>query len=336
MMYTDLSDGQQLTMLTQVGEHLNQDLQTIEKDWWVTQVLRVLFSLPYAEHMSFKGGTSLSKAWNLINRFSEDIDIAVSREYLGFAGELSRTQVSDKLRRAACTFVRETLQDDVRNGLLALGIGADKFTVRVNITSVTTVDPEVIYVDYQSGLPQSEYIAHTVKIEVSGRSMHDPVESVALRSLIDQYLPQTKIAMPAFDASVVVPERTFLEKVMLLHEEFAKPIAEVRTERMSRHLYDLERMMRTDIMDKALADEQLYRTVLEHRRKFVGLKGFDYDTLYPQTLSLRIPAEVLPLWKQDYETMQKTMIYGDSLPFDELLARINDLNVRIGALPFTK
>ena len=336
MMYTDLFVGQQLTILTQVGEHLNQDLQTIEKDWWVTQVLRVLFSLPYAKYMSFKGGTSLSKAWNLVDRFSEDIDIAISREYLGFDGELSRTQVSDKLRRAACTFVRETLQNDVRNGLLALGIGADKFTVRVNITSVSTVDPEVIYVDYQSGLPQSEYIAHTVKIEVSGRSMHDPIDSVPLCSLIDQYLPQTKIAMPAFEASVVVPERTFLEKVMLIHEEFAKPIAEVRTERMSRHLYDLERMMRTDIMDKALADEQLYRTVVEHRRKFIGLKGFDYDTLYPQTLSLCIPAEVLPKWKQDYETMQKTMIYGDSLPFDELLTRISQLNARISSLPFTK
>ena len=336
MMYTDLFVGQQLTILTQVGEHLNQDLQTIEKDWWVTQVLRVLFSLPYAKYMSFKGGTSLSKAWNLVERFSEDIDIAVSREYLGFDGELSRTQVSDKLRRAACTFVRETLQNDVRNGLLALGIGADKFTVRVNITSVSTVDPEVIYVDYQSGLPQSEYIAHTVKIEVSGRSMHDPIDSVPLCSLIDQYLPQTKIAMPAFEASVVVPERTFLEKVMLIHEEFAKPIAEVRTERMSRHLYDLERMMRTDIMDKALADEQLYRTVVEHRRKFIGLKGFDYDTLYPQTLSLCIPAKVLPKWKQDYETMQKTMIYGDSLPFDELLTRISQLNARISSLPFTK
>lgn len=336
MTYSSLTSEQQLTILNQVNALTGQEPQNIEKDWWVTQVLRVLFSLPYAKYMSFKGGTSLSKAWNLINRFSEDIDIAVSREYLGFAGELSRTQVSDKLRRAACTFVRETLRNDVRNGLLALGIGADKFTVRVNITSVSTVDPEVIYVDYQSGLPQSEYIAHTVKIEVSGRSMHDSVDSVALRSLIDQYLPQTKIVMSSFDANVVIPKRTFIEKVMLLHEEFAKPIAEVRTERMSRHLYDLERMMRTDIMDKALTDEQLYRAVLEHRRKFIGLKGFDYDTLYPKTLSLHIPTKILPLWKQDYEAMQKTMIYGDSLPFNELLARINELNTRINALPFAK
>ena len=79
---------------------------------------RALFSLPYAKELSFKGGTSLSKAWKLIDRFSEDIDIAVSREYLGFGGELSKTQISDKLRRAACSFVREKLQNDLRGQLL--------------------------------------------------------------------------------------------------------------------------------------------------------------------------------------------------------------------------
>ena len=73
-------------------------------------MLKAIFSLPYAEHLSFKGGTSLSKCWHLIERFSEDVDIAISREFLGFSGELSRTQVSDKLRRAACSFVRETMQ----------------------------------------------------------------------------------------------------------------------------------------------------------------------------------------------------------------------------------
>ena len=78
----------------------------VEKDWWVTAVLRVLFSLPYAEHLSFKGGTSLSKCWNLIERFSEDIDIAINREYLGFQGTLSKTQIRDRLRRASCAFVR--------------------------------------------------------------------------------------------------------------------------------------------------------------------------------------------------------------------------------------
>ena len=88
--------------------------QIIEKDWWVSAVMRALFALPYANQMSFKGGTSLSKCWGLIDRFSEDIDIAVAREFLGYGGELSRTQISDKLRRASCYFVREKLQFDIR------------------------------------------------------------------------------------------------------------------------------------------------------------------------------------------------------------------------------
>ena len=336
MIYTDLSPQQQLGILDQVNAKTGQYHQTIEKDWWVTQVLRVLFVQPYAEHLSFKGGTSLSKAWHIIERFSEDIDIALSREYLGFSGELSRTQVSDKLRRAACSFVREKMQNDVRKGLIALGITEDKFKVYVNITPVSTTDPEVIHIDYQSILPDSEYIAHTVKVEVSGRSMHEPVRSVELQSQIDYYLPQVKIAEPPFAVSVVLPERTFLEKVMLLHEEFKKPVADVRTERMSRHLYDLERMLHTGIAERALHNEQLYRAVVEHRRKFVGLKGFDYDTLYPQFLSLEIPEDMVPLWRKDYENMRQSMIYGPSVPFDEMMQEIRQLNEQIRQLPYRK
>lgn len=336
MIFTDLSDQGMVQILDQVNGRTNSDQQTIEKDWWVTQVLRVIFSRPYAEHLSFKGGTSLSKAWNIIERFSEDIDIAISREYLGFAGELSRTQVSDKLRRAACSFVREKMQNDVREGLIAMGIAPDKFSVHVNITPISTMDPEVIYVDYQSVLPNSEYIAHTVKVEVSGRSMHEPVQTVALQSQIDTILPQSAIVQPAFNVSVVVPERTFLEKVMLLHEEFAKPQTDIRTSRMSRHLYDIYCMLHTDIAERALDNEQLYRSIVEHRRKFIGLKGFDYDTLYPQSLSLEIPADVLPLWRKDYENMQSSMIYGESVPLDELLEEMRQLNDRIRQLPYCK
>lgn len=334
MIFTDLSNQGMVQILDQVNGRTNSDQQTIEKDWWVTQVLRVLFSQPYAEHLSFKGGTSLSKAWNIIERFSEDIDIAISREYLGFAGELSRTQVSDKLRRAACSFVREKMQNDVREGLIAMGIAPDKFSVHVNITPITTTDPEVIYVDYQSVLPNSEYIAHTVKVEVSGRSMHDPVQTVALQSQIDTILPQSAIVQPAFNVSVVVPERTFLEKVMLLHEEFAKPQTDIRTSRMSRHLYDIYCMLHTDIAERALDNEQLYRSIVEHRRKFINLRDFDYGTLYPATLSILPSASVADLWRKDYENMQKTMIYGNSPSYEQLLKRLAELQKEIKMLPY--
>ena len=336
MKYTDLTEVQQQELLMQANIATRIQKKNIEKDWWVTQVLKAIFALPYAEHLSFKGGTSLSKAWNIIERFSEDIDIAISREYLGFAGELSRTQVSDKLRRAACSFVREKLSADIKKQLIANGISEDLFSVHVNITSVSTVDPEVVYIEYKSLFPFDDYVQNTVKVEVGGRSMFEPLQSVMLSSIIDETFPNAAFVEPAFPVNVVRPERTFLEKVMLLHEEFAKPMAEVRTERMSRHLYDLERMLHTDIAEHALNDEKLYRAVVEHRRKFVNLKGFDYDTLYPQYLSLDIPADVLPLWRKDYENMQGSMIYGKSVPFDELLTEIRQLNARIRQLPYTK
>lgn len=303
--------------------------QIIEKDWWVSAVMRALFALPYADQMSFKGGTSLSKCWNVINRFSEDIDIAVNREFLGYGGELSRTQVSDKLRRAACTFVRERLQNDLRDKMIEQGVPADKFSVEVDITSVTTVDPEVINVRYDSLYPMLSYIRNAVKIEVSGRSMSEPLENVSLRSMIEDAFPDTKFAEAKFTVPAVKPERTFLEKVCLLHEEFRKEVAEVRVDRMSRHLYDIAMMLKTDIADRALADKQLFESIVEHRRKFIGLKGFDYSTLCADKISIVPPEEVIDKWKEDYIQMCNSMMYGKYPSFDEVIADIRALNSRL-------
>ena len=326
MKYVDLSKELQLQVLEQTRSTEGLDQQVIEKDWWVTQVLRALFDLPYSEHLSFKGGTSLSKCWGLIERFSEDIDIGISREFLGFEGELSKTQVSDKLRRAACTFVRERLQHDVLNKMVDNGINPDLFEVSVDITPVTTTDPEIILVTYKSALPTSEYIRHAVKIEVSGRSMREPVVEHNICSMIDTAFPETSFAESPFKVWAVTPHRTFLEKMFLLHEEFAKPTEEIRAERMSRHMYDLERMMRTPIAEEALKDTALYNAVIEHRRKFIGLRGFDYNTLQPATLNILPPTpEIEQLWREDYRRMQDTMIYGESVGFDELKYRLNAL-----------
>lgn len=334
MKYTDLSADEQREVIQRVQAENRLQLQIIEKDWWVTTVLRALFSLPYSEHISFKGGTNLSKCWNLIERFSEDADIAIDREYLGFGGTLSKTQISDKLRRAACSFVRETLQYDLIDKLIENGISADKFKVNVNITPITTTDPEIIEVEYKSVFNTLPYIRSKVIIEVSGRSMNEPIAIVGLSSFIDNVFTNAPFAEPKFEVRAVVPERTFLEKLFLLHEEFSKPSDLVRTERMSRHLYDIAQIMNTPIAEKALSDANLYKTVIEHRRMFIGLKGFDYSTLLPQTLSIVPQGEIRKQWKEDYKVMQETMIYGDSPSFDELIIKIQALNDRIRQLNY--
>jgi len=167
------------------------------------------------------------------------------------------------------------------------------------------------------------YIRSKVIVEVSGRSMSEPVTPVRLRSFIDEVFTQAPFTEPDFEVRAVVPQRTFLEKIFLLHEEFSKPKELIRTERMSRHLYDIGQIMDTPIAEEALRDKELYQSVIEHRRIFIGLRGFDYTTLQPGTLHIVPPEDVYESWKQDYEIMQETMIYGDSLPFDKLVKKFS-------------
>ena len=336
MKFIDLSKEDRTDVLDRVSTELNiRQREVIEKDWWVTAVLRTMYSLPYAQHLSFKGGTSLSKCWHLVDRFSEDIDITIDREYLGFSGTLSKTQISDKLRRATCSFVRETMQHDIAEQLHKNGIAKNKFQVNVDITHITTTDPETININYDSVLTFSIdggnglYVLPKVKVEVSGRSMNEPVNEVPLESMIDQVYPKAPFAEPKFNVRAVLPERTFLEKLFLLHEEFAKPKDLIRVERMSRHIYDIGQMLKTPIVEKAIHNEQLYRQVVEHRRKFIGLHGFDYDTLYPDSLNIVPPETIIEQWKADYENMRLHMIYGESVSFEELINNLRDLNDRI-------
>ncbi len=332
MIFTDLAADDRRDIIDYVSDKTGLSRAVIEKDWWVTAVLRAVFSLPYSDNISFKGGTNLSKCWNLINRMSEDIDIAISREYLGFSGELSKNQISDKLRRASCTFVRKIMINDVCDALKSQGIHSDLITVSVHETSVSTVDPETIYIAYKPIFGGNEYVLPQVKIEVSGRSMSEPVTQVSVRSYISDNLPKLTFEDYPVVVNAVIPQRTFLEKLFLLHEEFAKPSSEIRIERMSRHLYDVHRIIQTDIANEALADDDLYDSVIEHRRKFIGLKGFDYDTLRRSSLKVVPAGEIRDRWETDYKNTVMNMVMGPAPSFDEIITELEVLNERINKM----
>jgi len=336
MKFVELSQEQRQIVFTQAAAQTGINVNLIEKDWWICQVLAALFKLPSDEHTSFKGGTSLSKCWKLIDRISEDIDIGIDREYLGFSGMLSKTQISDKLRRVACSFVRDKLQYELQDALVKEGIPEEMFKIHVNITSVTTTDPEIIEVEYPSFFETNPYIRNVVRIEVSGRSMSEPMQVVTLKPIIDEVFPDSRWEKNSFNVRAVLPERTFLEKIFLLHEEFSKPTENIRVERMSRHMYDIGQMLHTPIVERALNDEQLYRQVIQHRKTFIGLRGFDYDSLFPSSLSILPPETVKDAWRSDYEQMRLHMIYGESIPFDKLIEQLKVLNDHIRQLEYQK
>jgi len=332
MEFLKLSELEKQEVFRQIRNQIFLNEIAIEKDWCVTTILHALFSLPYADNFSFKGGTSLSKCYNLIERFSEDVDIAINREYFGFFGDkFTIRQVSKELRKATCKFIRNTLQFDLANQMQAIGIPSEMFSVKMNITPATTIDPEKVFVEYKSIFNANPYIKNTVILEIGGRSMKEPLQKVEIQSFVDSYFPQAIFSENSFEINAVAPERTFLEKICLLHEGFAKPSEQVRVERMSRHLYDIVRILDTPIAEKALNNADLCKSIIAHRRMFIAMKDFDYNTLFPTTINIIPPENVMAQWEEDYNKMQ-TMIYGESLPFDQLIDKIKQLNERINSI----
>lgn len=155
--------------------------------------------------------------------------------------------------------------------------------------------------------------------------MDEPVEEKTLRSFMADVLKEEEDVEVRFPT--VVPTRTFLEKIFLLHEEFQKE--NPRSKRMSRHLYDIEKIMDTDF-GKSIADRELYDSVVKHRSVFNKVEGIDYDLHNPSTLSFIPPETIIKEWEKDYQSMQNHFIYEErSLSFDELIKRLEELTARI-------
>lgn len=327
-----LTDEQRTATLVRAQLLTNIIPKAIEKDWWVTLTLKALFQSAYAKHLVFKGGTSLSKCWKLINRFSEDIDIALDPEAFGMKYEETPTKsYLDRLKRKGCTFTSTTLKDELANQLTRLGVPAG--TVMVEAEPIPEkfpdTDPQVLYVKYKSLYDPNPYIADQVKIEVSVRSLKTPFTTRPVLSILSEYFPNPAYAETAFKVAVVEPRKTFLEKAFLLHEEFGKPDkSKIRSERMSRHFYDLVTNMSKGIDKQALADHELYNYLINHRQGYMRISWVNYGTMDHSTISFLPPAEVLELYRQDYETMRQNMIYEEAIPFDDIIEQLKILQGR--------
>ena len=158
--------------------------------------------------------------------------------------------------------------------------------------------------------------------------MTEPSEEKEIISWIDKQYPDLSFSEKAFKVEVVLPKRTFIEKVLLLHEEFSKPTQKIRTHRLTRHLYDLEKMMDTEHGKEAVKDNELFNEIVEHRKKVTPLRDIDYSSHKKGSLYILPPNEVIKDWESDYKTMQENMISGNSLKWKELMKRIKEIQDR--------
>lgn len=324
-----LNNEQRRASLEQAALNAGMQVKAVEKDWWVTLTLKALFTSKYKDYMIFKGGTSLSKCWKLIERFSEDIDIGLDSSAFGIKYKENPTgRFVKQLKKAGCDFTSNELKADLEKQFKALGVskGIIKIEAAPVRTDMPDTDPQTLFVHYPSLFDADKYMADVVKIEVSVRSMKEPFSIVPVQSLLTEYFPNAAYPETPFGVTVVDPHRTFLEKMFLLHEEFIRPdTSKIRSERMSRHLYDLERMMDKDAGIKALADSELYVAIIKHRESYSRLSWVDYSTHGKDTIYFLPPPPFTAAYNKDYETMQMVMIYGESPSFDNLIKRLNEL-----------
>jgi predicted nucleotidyltransferase component of viral defense system len=282
-----------------------------------------------ANALIFKGGTSLSKGWNVIHRFSEDIDLALDREFLGFSGELTKGEIR-KLRRKSFQFISEVFTEELKNKFVELGF--KDLTVKTREVENHDQDPLIIEIYYNKLTETDTYLKPGVLVEVGSRSLKEPFTQRTFGTFISEIYTDNPFTDKPITIPIVNPERTFLEKIFLLHEEFQKPFGKIRVERLSRHLYDIEKLCQTEYAEIALQDRELYNTIVRHRSKFTAISGIDYAKHNPENIKFIPPDSIIKMWKADYEEMKGSMIYDNPLDFDQLINRLTELQKRINAI----
>ncbi|GET25519.1 nucleotidyl transferase AbiEii/AbiGii toxin family protein [Prolixibacter sp. NT017] len=317
---------------TQIAEETGMAPYAVEKDWWVVQTLSTVFSMPVGSYLIFKGGTSLSKAWGLIERFSEDIDLAFDRTYLGFDGGLTRSGVK-MLRKKTGQYISDEFIHDLKTRFTENGL--TDITLQYIKPEASDADPAQVEIYYPNVIDYPGYIQPRILLEISCSSLKEPNKTQAFDSLLDHHYRGSEFAEVPIQIPTAIPERTFLEKLFLLHEEFHRPHDRIRVERLSRHLYDVYQIIQSEFALEAINNKELYETIVRHRYLHTRIGGINYNLHQPQTLNPVPIPKFMSAWEEDYKTMQEQMIYGDSPAFTAMINEIEDFTKnRINQLPW--
>lgn len=325
------------------GQRIGTPEQNIEKDFWVCWTLDALFNrLPSGSpRLLFKGGTSLSKAFGLISRFSEDIDITVFRADLGeeasvaaleaLSGKKRRARL-DAIREACQTYVAGPLQDQFgsvfRETLERAHIATDGPRIELDPADP---DRQSLLVWYPSvTVADGGYVRPAVKIEAGAKSALDPHRVTSVTPYVGQDTPGLDLTVG--NITVVDAGRSFWDKVVILHGLRRwfdqRQVLRGGGQRVSRHYYDVHRLYRSAVGPAAIADIALGQDCVQHARMFFNSADLDLASAAPGTFSLAPCEAMLAMLRRDYEAMAG-MIFGPVPAFDEVMASVAELEQRI-------
>jgi len=308
----------------------------VEKDFWVCWVLHRLYTvLRFHPRLIFKGGTSLSKAYDAIQRFSEDVDLSFSRMDLGLTGNrnpeepgISGKEIRRRIKNLVVVCERTIhnrllprLRDDFRSV-----IGTGDWNIEVD-----AVDPQAVIFSYprselSDGLP--EIIRPAIRLELGARSDDWPTEVRVIRPYAAEAIPQVFSTTGSCRVLVMDARRTFWEKATLVHAEFHRPLDKALAEGISRHYYDIYQLSKHDIGREALNLKELLERVVAHKKLFYASSWTHLETAHPGSFHLVPHDSRLASLRADYAKMRQ-MIFGVVPGWLEIIEGLQKLENRI-------
>jgi hypothetical protein len=306
----------------------------VEKDFWVCWLLGILFQSSFRDAIVFKGGTSLSKVFGVINRFSEDIDLSLAPAFLGLdepdaMAALSKGQASKWMERAEtkCTaVVRDALAPEISAGLeRQLGAGESPWlTFEVDAHSHS---PVLLFHYPTTQPPALDYLKRSVKLEFGSLTEQRPTASHAVRPWIADVL---RDAFADWHCDVVALDlhRAFWEKATILHVEHHRPPDKVTPDRFARHYADTAAIALHADASRAVAQSDLREHVVRWKRRFFGSAWARYDLAVPPTFKLVPPPEREAVLRRDYQAM-RDMYLSEPTPFDDVLSTLADVERQV-------
>ena len=302
----------------------------VEKDFWVCWTLDYLFhKCPWAKHMAFKGGTSLSKCFGLIERFSEDIDLILDWRVLGYTASEPWTERSktsqDKFNKEMDTktgdFLRDTFLPHIKVDFTQLL--SEPFEIFIN-----SDEPQTVCFAYPRIFDDGAIVS-VVRMEIGALAAWTPTQTTIITSYAAERYPQ---AFKANSTSVLtaMAKRTFWEKVTILHKETFR-VNDRFPARYSRHYYDLYCIDKFPVKAQAYTDLKLLERIVSFKSRFYPTTAARYDLACPGTMRLIPPKECVPVLAEDYEHM-KNMIFGTKPSFEEIMGTLKRMEAEINVL----
>lgn len=327
-------------LFRETGSRIGLPAALVEKDFWVCWTLKQLFSIEDLKgKLLFKGGTSLAKIFNVIHRFSEDIDLAVDYEALGFTGDRHPMAAPSRTKRQAIlnemlvvcrAYIEGEFLASLRQRFASVLGAGGRWELRTRPHAPSSVLVEFEYPPSLEAGDAVAYVRPMVILEPGTHAEFIPRGSYTVRPFAAEQFP-TVFGSADCEVEAITAERTFWEKATILHAEYHRPAAKPLVSRHSRHYYDMAMLAVSPVKANALADQALLRRVVRHKSEFYASAWARYDLAVPGTFRLVPAGHRLPDLRRDYQAM-RTMIFNEPPSWDEVLSTLSDLEAEVNLL----